>query len=182
MTLERAFNELASQWRRLAEELEQGLLWSITEAKPDGEHSLTTHYIDAATDAIAIARDGLAACRAAIEYPPGLQAAGQTLLRCQEQYNALVRLFHSEMASCARVRRLRRFGREKGGAWCDWAKQVRTALNRCRRPLDDLSRALLSCWQEIVDRVGIGLVSVHAMNIGQQFGVPRDEGTVESVT
>ena len=65
MTLEVAFKDLTAKWERLAEELEQGLLWSVTETKPAEEHALATHYVDAATDLIAAAGEGLAACRAA---------------------------------------------------------------------------------------------------------------------
>ena len=127
MTLEAAFKDLTAKWERLAEELEQGLLWSVTETNPAEEHALATHYVDAATDLIAAAREGLAACRAAVDGGLSLGQAGQSLLLCQARYNALIELFYSQMASYGRLRRLRRFGREKGGAWRDWAAHVRKA-------------------------------------------------------
>ena len=169
MTLGTAFQELAAKWQRLAEELEQGLLWQVTETKPAEEHALATHYVDGATDLVAAAREGLAAARAAVEGVVSLGQVGQAQLRCQERYNALGDLFHSRLASCARLRRLRRFGREKGGAWRDWAAHVGRALGRCRRPLDELNRALFGCWQEVTDRLGLTAVSVQATNIGQQL-------------
>jgi hypothetical protein len=169
MTLDAAFKELSARWERLAEELEHGLLWSVTETKPAEEHMLATHYVDGATDLVSAAREGLAACRAAVDAGPSLGLAGQALLRCQERYNVVTELFNSRLASYGRLRRLRRFGREKRGAWRGWAAHVRKALDRCHRPMDDLRWALFSCWQEVTDRVGTVSVAVQATNIGQQI-------------
>jgi hypothetical protein len=182
MTLEATFKDLTARWDRLAEELEQGLLWSVTETMPAEEHALATHYVDATTDLIAAAREGLTASRTATDDGPNLIRAGRALLLCQEQYNALVRLFRTRMASRGRRRRLRRFGREKGGAWRDWTVHVRRAMDRCHRPIDDLNDALFGCWQELADRVGIGTVSVRATNIGQQITIPQAESAVDSMT
>ena len=52
MTLEAAFKEQLAKWEGLVEELEHGLLWSVTETKPEEEHTLVTQYLDAATDLI----------------------------------------------------------------------------------------------------------------------------------
>lgn len=182
MTLEAVFRDLAARWEQLAEELEHHLLWSVTEMKPADEHALAHHYVDGATDLVAAAREGLAACRAA-DAAAGLGPAGQALLRGQERYNALVELFNSRLASYGRLRRLGRFGREKGGAWRDWAAHVRTALDRCRRPLEEVNRALFRGWQEVADRLGTAGVSVRATNIGQQITLPAESGVeVAAVT
>jgi hypothetical protein len=183
MTLEAAFKDLVANWQRLAEELEQGLLWSVAEAKPAEEHALATDCVDGATDLAAAAREGLAVGRAAADPGAGLGRAARALLGCQERYNTLTEQFYSRMASSGRLRRLRRFGREKGGAWRDWATHVRQALGRCRRPLDDLNRSLLTCWQEVIDRLVLGGVSVQTTSIGQQITLPAEGGAqVASVT
>jgi len=182
MTLEAAFKEQLAKREGLVEELEHGLLWSVTETKPEEEHTLVTQYLDAATDLIATAREGLEACRVVADEVPSLGQAGQSLLRCQERYNAMVELFNSRMASYGWLQRLRHFGRGKGGAWRDWATQVRKGLDRCRRPMDDLNQTLFNCWQEVADRLGVNAVSVQVTNIGQQITVPRPEGVVESMT
>ena len=175
MTLEAVFRDLAAKWEQLVEELEHSLLWSVTEMKPAEEHALATHYVDGVTDLIAVAQEGLAACRAA-DPGAGLGAAGQVLLRGQERYDALVELFNSRLASYGRLRRLGRFGREKGGVWRDWAAHVRTALDRCRRPMDEVNRALFRGWQEVTDRLGTAGVSVRTTNIGQQITLPAERG------
>jgi len=181
MTLETVFKDLAVKWERLAEELEHGLLWSVTETKPTQEHALATHYLDAATDLIALAREGLETCRAA-DNGTSLSKAGQSILRSQERYNVLAEQFESRMASFDRLRRLQRFGREKRGAWRDWAVHVRKALDRCRQSMDDLNRALFGCWQELADRVGISTVSVQSTNIGQHITMSQTEETVDAMT
>src|SRR4051812_16598921 len=99
MTLEAAFTDLSSRFERLVEELEQGLLWSVMETMPAEEHALATHYVDATTDLIAAAREGLTASRAAIDGGPSLVRAGRALLLCQGRYHALVGLFENRMAS-----------------------------------------------------------------------------------
>jgi hypothetical protein len=182
MTLEGMFMDLATKWERLVEELEHGLLWSVMETKPDEEHALATHYVDAATDLIAAARLGLAACQTAADGNTSLGQSGKSLLCCQQQYNSVVELFDSTMASYARIRKIKRFGSEKRNAWRDWAAQVCKAVERCRQPIDDLNRAIFNCWQEVADRVGTSSVSVQTTNIGQQITVPQTEGAVESMT
>jgi hypothetical protein len=173
MTLEAAFKEQSAKWEGLVEELEHGLLWSVLETKPEEEHILVTQYIDAATDLISTAREGLEASQVVANELPSLGQAGQSLSRCQERYNAMVELFNSRMASYGRLQRLCRFGREKGGAWRDWAAQVRKGLDRCRRPMDDLNRTLFNCWQEIAERAGMTSVSLQSTLIGPQIVVPE---------
>ena len=178
MTLEAVFKDLSLRWERLIEELEQGLLWSVTQMKPEEEHALAHHYVDGATDLLDLARNGLTACRSVVEGTLSLAQTGKALLLSQEQYNALAELYQSRLASRIRLRRLRRFGAEKGGAWQDWANHVRDALARCRLPLDELNRGWFGCWQELTDRIGTQGVSVQA--IGQQFTMPKTEAEIES--
>jgi hypothetical protein len=182
MTLEAVFIDLSARWQRLVEEIEHGLLWSVTEAKPAEEHALATFYVDTATDLTAVAREGLAAARAGIGVVSNLPQTVGALLQCQERFHALGEQFHDRLASYGRLRHLRRFGREKGGAWLDWAGQVRRALDRCGPPMDDVGRALLGSWQEIADRIGAGAVSVHTTNIGQQIAMSPGEAGVAATT
>jgi hypothetical protein len=174
MTLEAVFNDLSRKWDRLAEELDDGLLWAITQTKPEEEHELATQYLDMTTDLISTAREGLEAARAPSSngtFNTGL--ATQSLLRCHERYNALADLFNSRMASYARLRHLRRFGRQRGRAWRDWAAHVRKGLEHCRGPMDDLNRALFDCWQEIAERADLTTISLRFTTVGQQIIVPE---------
>jgi hypothetical protein len=181
MTLEGNFKELAAKWERLVEELEHGLLWSVTETRPNEEHTLATHYIDAATDLIAAAREGLAVCQIAVNGDLSLAQAGKSLLRCQEHYHSIAEMFNSKMASYGRIRKIKRFGSEKRKAWREWASRVCEAVERCRLPIDDLNRAIFNCWQEVADRVGSSAITVHATSVGQKISVHKSEGSVESL-
>jgi hypothetical protein len=180
MTLEAVFKDLAVKWERLVEELEHGLLWSVTQMKPEeDEHTLAHYYIDGATDLLDLACQGLLACRS-VTAETSVAQAGKALVRCQERYNVLAERYENRLASKAELRRLRRFGAEKGDAWGAWAKQVADALVRCRQPMDVLNGSWFGCWQELTDRIGLQGVSVHA--IGQQITVPKADAKAESIT
>jgi hypothetical protein len=177
MTLEGNFKELASKWERLVEELEHGLLWSVTETKPNEEHALATHYIDTATDLVAAAREGLTISQNAASTDLSLSQAGKTLLRCQEQFHSIAAMFESKMGSYGRIRKIKRFGSERRMAWREWASRVCESVERCRRPIDELNRALFLCWQEVADRLGISSVSVHSSSVGQKITVHKSART-----
>src|SRR3974390_3534108 len=123
MTLEAVFKDLSAKWERLVEELEHGLLWSVTQVKPDDEHALAHLYVDGATDMLDLARSALSACRTVAD-GTSLGQAAKALLQCQKEYNALAELYHDRLASREQVKRLRRFGTPKGGARRDWAPRV----------------------------------------------------------
>jgi hypothetical protein len=177
MTLEAVFDNLTTRWRRLLEVVEQDLLWCVTKSQPEVQdrHHLGAEYTDAATDLLSAVRDGLAAC-AAVPRPPDLARAALALARCQGKYNVVSEMFETRLASYGRLRRLAKFGREKGGACRDWAAGIRTALGVCRGPLAELNGALLDGWQEVAERVGGASVSVQTTNIGQQVTVPDAAG------
>src|SRR5262249_28425887 len=128
-------------------------------------HALATHYVDAATDLVAAAREGLAESRAAEGAGPGLARGGRALTACQGRYNVIVEQFASRLASYGRLRRLRRLGPEKGGAWRDGAAQVKRAVARCGRPMGDVHGALYVCWQEVAGRVGPEPVALQAAGL-----------------
>jgi hypothetical protein len=180
MTLVDVFVDLSGKWKRMVEELEHGLLWSVVEMKPDEEHTLAHHYADGATDLLDLAHKGLAACSSVADGSPSLAQAGQALLNCQRQFNALVELYDSRLASRSLLRRLQRFGTEKGGTWQVWANHVRDALVHCKSPIDDLNRTWFGCWQELTDRISVQGVSVQA--IGQQITMPASAGEIRSST
>jgi hypothetical protein len=178
MTLEAVCKDLAKQFQALHDQLVQDLLWTATETKPEDEHSLATRYIDGITDLVAEVKDALSICQALSVAPPNLAQASHGLMACQDQYNKIARRLSGDFLSYQAVAKLRRFGRERGGAWSDWAGQIRKALNRCCRPMDNLSQAIFHCWQEIADRIGMATISVQTHTIGQQITMARDRGEV----
>jgi hypothetical protein len=183
MSLEAVFNDLAVQWERLTDELDHGLLWAITETKPHEEHELANQYCDMATDLITAAREGLEASRAPTTngaFNSGL--ATQSLVRCHERYNAMADLFNSRMASYSQLRRLRRFGRERGRTWRDWADHVRKGLEHCRGPMDEVNRALFRCWQEVAGRTELTSISLQFTNVGPHIIVPEAGGRSDRTT
>jgi len=172
MTLEAAFKDLSGRWQALHEQLEQDLLWAALETKPDEEHALASRYVDGITDLVAEARQAAADSRRLAEAPPDLAQAGRGLLGAQRRFARVAQRLSADLLAYPRLRKLRRFGRERGGAWRAWAVQVHHALERCRAPLADLGQALLQCWEEVAERVGMTVVSVHSSSVGQQFALP----------
>jgi hypothetical protein len=172
MTLEAAFRDLSGRWQALHEQLEQDLLWAALETKPDEDHTLASRYVDGITDLVAEVRQAAADSRRLAEGPPDLAQASRGLVAAQRRHARVAQLLSGEFLAYPRLRRLRRFGRERGGAWRAWAAQVHRSLARCRAPLADLGQALLQCSEEVAERVGVTVVSVQTSNVGQQFTVP----------
>jgi hypothetical protein len=172
MTLEAAFKDMSERWQALHERLEQDLLWAALETKPDEEHSLASRYVDGITDLVAEARQAAADSRGLAVGPPSVTLASRGMLAAQRHFTRVARRLSADLLAYSRLRKLRRFGRERGGAWKDWAGEVHRALERCRQPLADLDAAMLQCWEELAERVGMTVVSVQTSGVGQQFNVP----------
>jgi hypothetical protein len=172
MTLEAVCKDLNRKWQALHDQLVDDVLWSVTETKPDEEHTLATHFIDAATDLIAEVERALNEMKALAVGQPNIADASRILTVCQEQYHRIAAMIFAELLSYPSIKKLRRFGREHDNAWRDWAEHVQKALDRCRGPMDELSRALFDCWKEIADRVGVNTVSVQNNCVGQRIEIP----------
>jgi hypothetical protein len=172
MTLEAVGWDLQRKWQRLNDQLVQDLLWAVTETRPADEgHALATRYEDGVTDLLDQARTALLESQRLTDGPPSLAGASRALVVCQRCFNRLAGRLASDFLSYQRVGRLRRFGRERGGGWRDWAEHVGRALERCREPLEDLNQTLLEGWQEITERVGMTAPSVAAADPGRPAAV-----------
>jgi len=66
-------------------------------------------------------------------------------------------------------------GRDRGGEWLIWTRNVKTALEACREPLYEVNQAIFACWLELTDRLAAATISVQATSIGQQITLPRLE-------
>jgi hypothetical protein len=169
MTLEAAFNNLSGRWQALYEQLEQDLLWAAVETKPDEEHSLASRYVDGITDLVDEARQAAEDARGFTEGSPDFAQTTRRLLGVQRRFARVAQRLTEDLLAYSRVRKLRRFGRERGGAWQAWSVQVHRALQRCQGPLADLGKSLLQCWEEVAERVGMTVVSVQNTSVGQQI-------------
>jgi hypothetical protein len=191
MALEAAFNDLRARMRAVHEALLE-LRVTVVEDRPmRGEAALVDGWGDAAEDLVGAAREAVDAAdlaRRALGPPADLDRARRGLSACHEQAGRLARTFWSDLASFERVDDLTRLARRRRGEWIAWSGGVRMALDRCAAPLREADAALLRCWQEIAERVGMTSVALHANTVGYQVVTPargaapdRDEAYSESI-
>jgi hypothetical protein len=138
---------------------------------------LLADHIDAISglviEAIKAAGDG----ERAVRRHPDLERARRALARCHARHNAAAVRFASDLVRYETIAQLTRLGRERGREWRAWASCVKDALEACRQPLYDVNDALVLCWQEIAERVGMSSISLSATGIrtSTTAPVPRED-------
>lgn len=176
MALEKTFGELPNTIRRLRDSL-LALQLTVREDLPlHGSVVLVDQFGDAVDDSLGWLEDSLAAAvevQQCAKHPVDIDRARRALVICQDQFHRMEQRFHSDLISYEKLKDLTGFGRSRRGEWIGWVKSVRKGLEECRTPMDDVSKALLACWQEIAEHAGMTSVSVQATNIGQQIAAPE---------
>ncbi len=122
------------------------------------------------------ARKAALQARRNVGLQPDLDRARRALTGCQQRFHRIEQQFSSNLVSYDRLRELVRLG-EKGKEWRSWSESTRQGIEQCRPPLEQTSKALASCWQDLAERLGVLNLSVHT--IGQQIQLP--ESTPEPV-
>jgi len=110
--------------------------------------------------------------------PMDLDRARRALGTCQERILDIEKQFSNDLASYEKLWELVRLGNERGDEWLAWAGGMKQGIEECRQPLEDLSRTVARCWQEIAEHAGATSVSVRTTNIGQRI-VPRPSETAD---
>lgn len=178
MTLVSMFADLG----RAATELDQvygNLLWAVVQAKPESGNgsAVVDHWEDAAQDAAGLAHDICAAARNGRQAEGGRfdpVVAHQALLICQQRFDLLWLRHCVDLLAFDRRQDLLSVS-QQGGDWAQWMNGVVDALDRCLPALYELSRAVSSSWEELVDRQGLVSVSVRTSVTGQDFRVAGKE-------
>ena len=169
MALEATFRELGLRIERLDEALD-GLYRTIGDTPVEDGNSLADQLENAALDAIGLVREmqeAATGAKKAIGHPLELDLARRALTRCQESFCRTEQGFNSNLASYKRLKDLSRLG--QNSRWLHWARINKRGIEQCRQPLQELSKALADCWQEIAERVGTTSISVHATSVGQKI-------------
>jgi hypothetical protein len=171
MPIERTFRDLWTQFRRLQDTL-LALRLTVVEDRPvKGDVALVDQLEDSILDQMGLLDEGLKAAQAALKavgHPTDLGQARLAVTTCQERFHGIEQQFSADLVSYEKLKDLVSLG-VRGGEWPLWAKSVKDGLEQCREPLDDASKALAACWQEIAERVGTTSISVQATNIGQKI-------------
>src|SRR5262249_289612 len=176
MALERTFQELSDRLRRLRDSL-LALQLTIREDLPQqGSVALVDQFGDAVDDSLGWLEESLAAsveAYHAVEDALDMDLARRALGNCQERFHRVEQRFATDLVSYEKLNDLTGFGRSRRGEWLGWVRSVKEGLEECRQPIDEVSKALLACWQEIAERAGMTSISVQATNIGQQIASPE---------
>jgi hypothetical protein len=176
VALEKMFQELTDCLRRLRDNLLALQLTIREDLPPQGAVALVDQFGDAVDDSLGWLEESLAAAveaHQAVEHPLDIHQARRALANCQELFHRVAQRFVSDLVSYEKLKDLTGFGRSRRGEWLSWVRSVKDGLEECRQPIDEVSRALLACWQEIAERAGMTSVSVQATNIGQQITTPE---------
>ena len=181
MALDKTFRELSESLRKLRDSFLAIQLTVREDVPKQGSVALVDKFADAIDDALGWVEEALTAAleagRAAAP-PANVELARKALAGCQEQFHRMQERFQSELVSYQRLKDLTAFGRSRRGEWLGWVKTVRTGLEQCQAPMEQASRYLSDCWQEIAERAAMTSVSVQSTNIGQQIATSEVEEVV----
>jgi hypothetical protein len=171
MALETTFRALFHTLGRLHDTL-VALRLTVAEDKPlQGEAALVDQLEDTVLDVMGSLDECIEAARVAqnaVRHPADLGQACLVLTTCQDRFHRIEQQFATDLVSYERLKDLVSLG-TRPGEWHSWAGSVKQGIEQCRQPLDEASKALAACWQEIAERVGTTSVSVQATNIGQNI-------------
>jgi hypothetical protein len=171
MALEATFRTLFLQLKKLCDTL-NAILLTIGDKPPRRGAILADELDNTVLDMLGRAEDARTAARAAekaVGSPLDLDRARRALAKCQENFHRVEQQFANELVSYEKLKNLASLGNERGGEWKAWAGGMKDAIEQGRQPLEETSKALAACWQELAERLGMTNVSVNATNIGQQI-------------
>jgi hypothetical protein len=181
VALEATFRELSISLHKLHDAL-NGLQVGIGDKPLNGEAALADGLENAVLDAIGVlqeARKAAVNARSAVSSPVNLDRAWRSLTICQERFHSIEKQFSESFVSYEKLRELARLGSERGGEWLPWAGSTKQSIEECRPPMEEVSRALARCWQEVAEHGGATSVSVRTTNIGQRIAArPAEERDV----
>lgn len=116
------------------------------------------------------ARKSALSARRNVGLQPDLDRARRALASCQQRFHRIEQQFSLNLVSYEKLKELVRLG-EKGNEWRLWADTTRQGIEQCREPIEQTSKALAACWQELAERLGSVNLSVHT--VGQQIRMPK---------
>jgi hypothetical protein len=171
MALEATFRNLSVSLDMLNEALNT-LHVMLGDKPPDQELALVDGLENALLDMMGElheARKSALGARRNVGPQPDLDHARRALTHCQQRFHRVEQQFSIGLLSYEKMKELVWLG-EKGKEWRSWADSTRVGIEQCRQPMEQTSKALASCWQELAERLGTVNLSVHT--IGQQIKMP----------
>jgi hypothetical protein len=173
MALEATFQNLSVSLHKLHDAL-KALQVTIDDA-PHDESALADGLENTVLDMLGTlheTRKSALLGRKAVAAPTDLDWARRALTTCQERSHHIEQQFATDLVSYEKLKELARLGRERP-AWLPWSSTVKLGIEQCREPLDQTSKALAACWQELAERLGTISISVKNTTVGQHIEVPK---------
>jgi chromosome segregation ATPase len=178
MALEKTFREFATQLRRLQDRLQE-LRVTVVEDRPTSNDAVIVDRFEYAVEdlagALAAIIQAAGEAQQAAGYPLDMEQARRALTQCQEQFHKFEQSFNANLVSYERMKDLMTFGRERRGEWPSWVASVKQGIDQCKEPVEEASRHLAECWEELAERAGIMSVSLKTTNIGQKIMPPPNK-------
>jgi len=156
VALEAAFRDLSVRLHHLHDAL-NALQVKLGDKPIDDEPALADGLETAVLDILGLAEDARTAARVAekaVASPMDMDRARRALAKCQENFHRVEQQFSNGLVSYEKLNNLASLGSERGGEWKPWAGSMKDAIEQGRQPLEETSKALAACWQELVEHSG----------------------------
>jgi hypothetical protein len=142
----------------------------VGDKPPDRGAALVDELENTVLDMLGHAEDARTAARLAeksVASSVNTDRARRALAKCQDRFHELDRQYSNQLASYGKLKDLTSLGRERGSEWKPWAGSMKDAIEQVREPIEESSKALAACWQELVEHGGTTSISVS--NTGQRI-------------
>jgi hypothetical protein len=171
MALEATFRTLSTQIGKLRDTLNAVLL-TVGDRPPEPGAALADELENMVLDLMGSLEEARSAARLAdkaVRPARDLDRARRALARCQDLFHRVEQSYASELVSYEKLRSLTGLGSSRGGEWKHWAASMKDAIEQARHPIDDTSKTLAACWQELAEHNGNTSISVRTKNLGQKI-------------
>jgi hypothetical protein len=170
MALEATFRELTISLSKLRDVV--NALQITLEDKPEhDEAAVADDLIDQTLELLGFVHEARrAALRAkrSLGHPPDIDQARRALTLCHERFHQVEQKFSVNVVSYEKLKELARIG-GRGQEWAAWSRGTKEGIEQCRRPLEESSKVLAACWQELVESGGRTSIYVRTQNLGQKI-------------
>jgi hypothetical protein len=120
-------------------------------------------------EGLVVALEGQIAVNSSVD----LQRARRALARCQKVILDIDGRSSLELMSFDVLTKLSSFARRHRGEWPSWVATIRRSLSEFHSQTRLVHDALLHCWVELAERVGMTSLSAQSFNAGLQLNMPE---------
>lgn len=170
MALETIFRELSDCLLHLHSSLND-LQVTVGDKPPDAESALADAVEGVVLDMMGSLHEAQKAAfdgRRAVGHPIDLDLARRAMTICHERYHSIEQRYAADLVSYEKLKQLARLGRRQR-VWLPWTRVLKQGIDQCRGPMEEVSRSIARCWQELVEHTGTFSVSVRNTTIGQKI-------------